>query len=48
MYEIKADGENLILISDIDLAQTLDCGQAFRWSESGGVWTGVALSLIHI
>lgn len=42
MYEIKADGENLILISDIDLAQTLDCGQAFRWSESGGFWTGVA------
>ena len=42
MYEIKADGENLILVSDIDLAQTLDCGQAFRWSESGGVWTGVA------
>ncbi len=42
MYEIKPDGKNIILISDMDLAQTLDCGQAFRWSENDGVWTGVA------
>ncbi len=42
MYEIIADGNNLILISDMDLAQTLDCGQAFRWSEENGVWSGVA------
>ncbi len=24
-----------------DLAQTLDCGQAFRWREENGVWQGV-------
>ncbi|MBO7520440.1 MAG: DNA-3-methyladenine glycosylase 2 family protein [Clostridia bacterium] len=28
---------------NFDLKQTLDCGQAFRWSEDeGGVWRGVA------
>ena len=28
---------------NFDLAQTLDCGQAFRWSEDGnGVWRGMA------
>ncbi len=43
MYEIKADGNNLILKSHINLAQTLDCGQAFRWSEQDGVWSGVAM-----
>ncbi len=25
-----------------DLAQTLDCGQAFRWRETGGQWEGSA------
>lgn len=27
---------------NFDLSQTLDCGQAFRWTESDGVWSGVA------
>ena len=28
---------------NFDLAQTLDCGQAFRWSQSpDGVWNGIA------
>ena len=31
-------------ITDLDLAQTLDCGQCFRWSEQpGGTFSGVAL-----
>lgn len=29
-------------ITEIDLAQTLDCGQAFRWEEQDGKWQGVA------
>lgn len=29
-------------ITEIDLAQTLDCGQAFRWEEQDGKWHGVA------
>ncbi len=29
-------------VSNFDLAQTLDCGQAFRWScDENGVWSGV-------
>lgn len=35
-----------VLISDVQyfsLRDTLDCGQAFRWSEQAGVWSGVAL-----
>lgn len=29
--------------TNFDLAQTLDCGQAFRWSvDSNGVWSGIA------
>ena len=28
---------------NFDLAQTLDCGQAFRWSQNeNGVWSGIA------
>lgn len=37
--------ENFVLINrkDFDLRQTLDCGQAFRFSvDENGVWTGVA------
>ncbi len=29
-------------ITDLDLAQTLDCGQSFRWVENNGKFTGVA------
>ncbi len=36
---------NLILknIKNFDAAQTLDCGQAFRWScDADGIWSGIA------
>ena len=29
--------------SDFDLAQTLDCGQAFRWKNCGDYWQGFCL-----
>ncbi len=30
-------------ISNFDLAQTLDCGQAFRWKkDENGIWSGIA------
>ncbi len=29
-------------IVDYDLAQTFDCGQCFRWSETDGIWYGFA------
>ena len=30
-------------VKNFDLAQTLDCGQAFRWKADGnGVWSGIA------
>ncbi|MBQ8267042.1 MAG: 8-oxoguanine DNA glycosylase, partial [Clostridia bacterium] len=30
-------------VANFDLAQTLDCGQAFRWSQNeNGVWRGIA------
>ncbi len=43
---VSQKGSNLyITISQgnpLDLAKTLDCGQAFRWSETAGKWRGVA------
>ncbi len=39
-----AKGSNIILRqSDFDLAQTLDCGQAFRWKYTGDIWQGFCL-----
>ena len=29
-------------VANFDLAQTLDCGQAFRWYEKDGRWCGIA------
>lgn len=44
-YVIK---DGLIYIKEannFDLAQTLDCGQAFRWSDNGsGIWSGIAFN----
>ena len=37
--------KNDIIVKELEcfnLPLTLDCGQAFGWSESGGVWSGVA------
>ena len=45
MYIKEFKNNNIYIsgISDFDLPQTLDCGQAFRWEEaSGGRWKGVA------
>ncbi len=39
-----AKDSNIILRqSDFDLAQTLDCGQAFRWKNCGDYWQGFCL-----
>lgn len=39
------NGDTIISgVDNFDLKQTLDCGQAFRWSEnSDGSWSGIAL-----
>lgn len=52
MYEIGCEkmicekfekGIKIIGVSDLDLAQTLDCGQCFRWVEQGdGSFKGIA------
>ncbi len=41
---IKAqnDGIRLCGVSRFSLADTLDCGQAFRWREENGKWYGIA------
>ena len=41
--KLKQNGKDLLLLDTtcFDLAQTLDCGQAFRWKEENGVWQGV-------
>lgn len=31
----------VLAVKDYDLAATLETGQAFRWSERGGIWEGV-------
>jgi N-glycosylase/DNA lyase len=33
--------DHLLCVTDYNLAATLDCGQAFRWRETGGVWHGI-------
>ena len=33
----------IIIPPDFDPAETLDCGQAFRWEEKDGLWQGIAM-----
>lgn len=33
----------ILIPPDFDPAETLDCGQAFRWEEKDGLWQGVAM-----
>ncbi|MCL2372278.1 MAG: DNA-3-methyladenine glycosylase 2 family protein [Defluviitaleaceae bacterium] len=42
--QVKQDGNNTVLtnVKNFDLAQTLDCGQAFRFSQVGEAFTGIA------
>lgn len=40
----RKDGNIYLKRQDFDLAQTLDCGQAFRWSEIAGGYSGTALN----
>lgn len=43
MNVIKTDnGIKIKGVTDLDLAQTLDCGQSFRWVENDGKFSGVA------
>ena len=36
MEYMKKGGDILLKTSDLDLDETLDCGQAFRWERLGG------------
>lgn len=43
--DIKFDNDKIYIknATNFDLAQTLDCGQAFRWSvDPNGMWSGIA------
>lgn len=43
--EFKNDKIYIKNTANFDLAQTLDCGQAFRWSQDDcGVWSGIAFN----
>lgn len=45
MNDIKFENNKIYIKNarNFDLAQTLDCGQAFRWYQNGkGVWCGIA------
>ena len=45
MNDIKFENDKIYIknVSCFDLTQTLDCGQAFRWSkDTNGVWSGIA------
>lgn len=45
MNNIKFNGDKIYIenVKNFDLEQTLDCGQAFRWSKDDqGVWHGIA------
>lgn len=41
-YEVRANGV-FLRQPDFDLEQTLDCGQAFRWSRNGNAFVGYRL-----
>ncbi len=44
-FEFKNNSAYIYSPENISLAATLDCGQAFRWSEIGeGIWEGIALN----
>ena len=44
-YEFKNNNIYIKGIEGFDLAHTLDCGQAFRWSEKqNGIWQGIAFN----
>jgi N-glycosylase/DNA lyase len=44
-FDYKIAGSGIVVSClDFDLAQTLDCGQAFRFCETAGKWTGAALN----
>ena len=44
-YKVKNNDIYLIGTENFELPHTLDCGQAFRWSEKeDGVWYGVAFN----
>ncbi|MDR0992043.1 MAG: DNA-3-methyladenine glycosylase 2 family protein [Ruminococcus sp.] len=44
-FDYKIQGSGIaVSCPDFDLSQTLDCGQAFRFSLSSGKWTGAALN----
>ncbi len=44
MTEVKIENNKIRLVSPrrFNLADTLDCGQAFRWQVENGVWSGIA------
>ena len=47
MFTFESKNNNIYVygIDTLNLAQTLDCGQAFRWSEKlNGIWHGVAFN----
>lgn len=47
MFDVKFENNNAYIsrIGNFNLPQTLDCGQAFRWSEmENGRWRGVAFN----
>ncbi len=47
MNNIKFENNKIYIknAANFDLAQTLDCGQAFRWSvDQNGVWSGIAFN----
>ncbi len=40
--KIETNGIRLLSVKRFGLADTLDCGQAFRWQEENGIWRGIA------
>ena len=48
MYKVEFKNNNAYIkgLEHFDLANTLDCGQAFRWSkDDNNIWSGIALNI---
>ncbi len=43
-YKITETGVKVEGVTDLDLAQTLDCGQSFRWADTGDGFRGIAFN----
>ena len=46
MNVVKKNGNIQVSVKNFNLAQSLDCGQSFRFTEKDGIWQGIAFGRV--